>query len=212
MALLNSLVCKPKYFSFRSTLFLSVVTWRGEALSIIGYTATPDVLPLLGPAFWFAIQTYPRHEKSVCGQLTTKGLENYLPLVTRIHQWSDRRKQVEMPLFSGYAFVHIPPSPECRVQVLQVAGVLGFVGAGRQGLPIPDRQIEYIRTLLQNKISLDPYPFLKIGQRVRIRGGSLDGIEGILVRRNGMKRLIISVETLERSLSVCVEGLAVEGI
>lgn len=183
-------------------------------MSNIGYTSAPDspVSPLLDPTFWFAIQTYPKHEKRVVSQLTTKGVENYLPLVTRIHQWSDRRKQVEMPLFAGYAFVHIPPSAECRVQVLQVAGVLGFVGAGRQGLPIPDQQIEYIRTLLQNKISLDPYPFLKIGQRVRIRGGSLDGIEGILIRRNGMRRLIISVETLERSLSVCVEGLAVEGI
>jgi transcription termination/antitermination protein NusG len=187
---------------------------EGEALSIIGYTAAPDssVSPPLDPAFWFAIQTYPRHEKKVCGQLTTKGVDNYLPLVSGIHQWSDRRKQVEMPLFAGYAFVHIPPSAECRVQVLEIAGVLGFVGAGRQGLPIPDLQIENIRTLLRNKISLDPYPFLKIGQRVRIRGGSLDGIEGILVRRNGVRRLIISVETLERSLSVCVEGLAVEGI
>lgn len=187
---------------------------EGEALSDIRYTSAPDlpVSPLLDPASWFAIQTYPRHEKKVATQLTTKGVENYLPLVTRIHQWSDRRKQVETPLFAGYAFVHILPSAECRVQVLQVAGVLGFVGAGRQGLPIPEQQIEDIRTLLQNKISLDPYPFLKVGQRVRIRGGSLDGIEGILVRRNGMRRLIISVETLERSLSVCVEGLAVEGI
>ena len=183
-------------------------------MSNIGYTPAPNlsVSPLLDPALWFAIQTCPRHEKKVVSQLTTKGVENYLPLVTRIHQWSDRRKQVEMPLFAGYAFVHIPPSAECRVRVLQVPGVLGFVGAGRQGLPIPDRQIENIRTLLQNKISLDPFPFLKIGQRERIRGGSLDGIEGILLRRNGMRRLIISVETLERSLSVCVEGLAVEGI
>lgn len=187
---------------------------EGKALSIVGYSTTTDssVSSPLDPALWFAIQTFPRHEKKVCGQLTTKGVDNYLPLVSRIHQWSDRRKQVEMPLFACYVFVHIPPSAEHRVQVLQIAGVLGFVGAGRQGLPIPDRQIESIRTLLQNKISLDPYPFLKIGQKVRIRGGSLDGIEGILVRRNGMKRLIISVETLERSLSVCVEGLAVEGI
>lgn len=164
------------------------------------------------PTLWFAIQTYPRHEKSVSDQLSLKGVDNYLPVVASIHQWSDRRKQVEMPLFPGYAFVHIPPSAEHRVQVLQVGGVQGFVGAGRQGLPIPDSQIENIRTLLQNKISLDPYPFLKIGQRVRIRGGSLNGIEGILVRRNGTRRLVISVDTLERSLSVCVEGLQVEGI
>lgn len=182
-----------------------------DAISHISTKETHDS-PAIDPAFWFAIQTYPRHEKSVSAQLTTKGVDNYLPVVTRMHQWSDRRKQVEVPLFPCYAFVRIKPSVERRVQVLQVGGVLGFVGSGRQGLPIPDNQIEYIRTLLQNKISLDPYPFLKIGQRVRIRGGSLDGIEGILVRRNGTRRLVISVYTLERSLSVCVEGLEVEGI
>lgn len=183
-------------------------------MSNIGYTSASKavVLPLPGPALWFAIQTYPRHEKSVSGFLSMNGVDNYLPVVTCVHQWSDRRKQVEVPLFPGYAFVHIPPSAEHRVQVLQVGGVLGFVGAGRQGLPIPDSQIENIRTLLQNRIPLDPYPFLKIGQRVRIRGGAMNGIEGILVRRNGARRLVISVDTLERSLSVCVEGLQVEAI
>lgn len=89
---------------------------------------------------------------------------------------------------------------------------MAFVGPRKQAVPIPDRQIEDIQILLQNKIALDPYPFLKIGQRVRIRGSSLDGIEGILVRRNGARRLVISVDNLERSLSICVEGLEVEGI
>jgi transcription antitermination factor NusG len=163
-------------------------------------------------SLWFAVQTYSRQEKVAAGQLTLKGVNNYLPLVARLHQWSDRRKEVEMPLFPCYLFVQITPSAERRVEVLQVGGVIGFIGAQRQGLPIPDKQIEDVRTLLQNKISLDPYPFLKIGQRVRICSGPLDGIEGILVRRNGMRRLVISVDNLERSLSICVEGLAVEGI
>lgn len=161
---------------------------------------------------WYAIHTFPRHEKRVASQLTFKGVDNYLPIVPSLHQWSDRRKKVDLPLFPCYSFVHILPSAEDRVQVLRVPGVIGFLGAGGQGLPIPDKQIEDIRTLLINKIALDPYPFLKIGQRVRIRGGSLDGIEGILARRNGTSRLVISVDSLERSLSLSVEGFEVEAV
>jgi len=172
----------------------------------------PELCPPIDPVSWFAIQTFARHEKHVATELELKGVDSYLPIVTRLHQWSDRRKQVGLPLFPCYIFVHIFPSPEHRVQVLQVSGVIGFVGGTRQGVAIPDGQIEDIRTLLKNKISLDPYPFLKIGQRVRILGGSLSGIEGILIRRNGTRRLVISVDSLERSLSLCVEGLEVEGI
>lgn len=161
---------------------------------------------------WFAIQTYARHEKRVASQLILKGVDHYLPVVSRYSQWSDRRKLVDLPLFPCYLFVHIVPSSECRIQILQVAGVIAFVGSGSHPAPIPDNQIEDVRTLIQSKVALDPYPFLKIGQRVRIRGGSLDGIEGILVRRNGARRLIISVDSLERSLSICVEGLEIEGI
>ena len=185
-----------------------------EAVSSIHHTAAQEVQasPLLEPALWFAVQTYPRHEKRAASQLALRGVDHYLHLVTQLHQWSDRRKLVELPLFPCYMFVHVPPSAEHHVQVLQVGGVIGFVGDGRRGLPIPEHQIEDIRTLLRNTIALDPYPFLKVGQRVRICGGSLDGIEGILVRRNGMRRLVISVDNLERSFSICVEGLAVEAI
>lgn len=183
-------------------------------MSNISYTSAQEAhaSPLFESALWFAVQTYPRHEKRAASQLTLKGVDNYLPLVTQLHQWSDRRKLVELPLFPCYMFVHISPSAEHHVQVLQVGGVIGFVGDGRHGIPIPDNQIEDIRTLLRNKVPLDPYPFLKIGQRVRICGGSLAGIEGILVRRNGIRRLVISVDNLERSLSICVEGLTVEAI
>jgi transcription antitermination factor NusG len=117
---------------------------------------------------------------------------------------------VELPLFPCYAFARIDPSPEARLKVLRIGGVLGLVGDAGLGTPIPESQIEAVRTLLVHKVPFDPYVFLKIGQRVRVRGGSLDGLEGILVRRNGTRRLVISVETLDRSLSINVEGLEVE--
>ncbi len=167
-------------------------------------------LPDQAQAQWFAIHTYPRHEKRVASELVHKGLEVYLPLMARRHQWSDRRKLVELPLFPCYTFARIKPSTEARVKILRTGGVIGLVGAARQGEAIPDSQIESIRILLTNKVQLDPYHFLKVGQRVRVRGGSLDGLEGILVRRNGNRRLVISVESLERSLAISVEGLEVE--
>lgn len=159
---------------------------------------------------WFALHTYPRHEKRVAAELHHKGVENYLPLISRRHQWSDRQKQVELPLFPCYTFARLDPSAEARVKVLRINGVLGLVGGSGHGTPIPDSQIETVRTLLVNKVPLDPYAFLKVGQRVRVRGGSLHGLEGILVRRNGNRRLVISVEHLERSLAINIEGLEVE--
>ena len=164
------------------------------------------------PTHWFAIHTYPRHEKRVAGELVQKGVEIYLPLIARRHQWSDRQKLVELPLFPCYAFARISPSAEARVQILRTSGVIGLVGAAGYGEPIPDSQIENVRILLTNKIKLDPYHFLKVGQRVRVRGGSLDGLEGILVRRNGNRRLVISVDSLERSMSISIEGLDVEPV
>jgi transcription antitermination factor NusG len=161
---------------------------------------------------WFAIHTYPRHEKRVTRELGYKGVEVYLPLVAKRHQWSDRLKLVELPLFPCYAFARIQPSAEARVKILCTDGVISLVGASRQGEPIPDSQIENVRILLAGKVQLDPYHFLKVGQRVRVRGGSLDGLEGILVRRNGNRRLVISVESLERSLSISIEGLDMEPV
>ena len=93
--------------------------------------------------------------------------------------------------------------------MLQIWGVLGFVGSQREILPIPDCEIEDIQDLVNKKIPLTPYPFLKVGQRVRVRGGALDGLEGILVT-NGEKRLVISVGTINRSLSIAIEGYDVE--
>jgi transcription antitermination factor NusG len=187
---------------------------EGEAVSSAVHNSneTSGNSLLVEPTSWYAIHTYPRHEKRVATELSHKAVETFLPLVSKMRQWSDRRKLVELPLFPCYTFVRIAPTSEARVRVLSTSGVIGLVGAAKEGSPIPDSQIEDVRTLLSSKIPSDPYPFLKVGQRVRICGGSLDGLEGILVRRNGSRRLVISIESIERSLSICIEGLDVEAI
>jgi transcription antitermination factor NusG len=171
--------------------------------------ANQAVIPGLTQARWYAIQTRPRHEKKVAVELTEKRIDSYLPLLSQIHHWSDRRKIVQVPLFPGYVFVRAQLDPKVRFAVLNIWGTLAFVGPQREGMPIPDSQVEDIRTLLSTKVYLSPYPFLKIGQRVRVRGGALDGVEGILLT-NGQKRLVISVESIHRSLSVTIEGYDVE--
>ena len=161
---------------------------------------------------WFAVQTRPRHEKKLANELAQKGVCTFLPLVTDIRQWSDRRMKVDLPLFSCYLFVNIAPTPENRVGVLQSYGALSFVGRGKEPIPVPEIQIEHVRRLVASKVPFTAHPFLEIGQRVRIRGGALDGIEGILERRKGRDQLILSVQTIQRSLSISVEGYDVEAV
>jgi transcription antitermination factor NusG len=170
---------------------------------------TETAVPALKQAQWYAIQTRPRHEKKVTAELTEKHIDSYLPLLNQMHRWSDRRKLVQVPLFPGYVFVRANLDPEIRVAVLRSCGAIAFVGPQREPLPIPDSEIEDIRTLLLTKVPLTPFPFLKIGQRVRVRGGALDGLEGILVT-NGHRRLVISVESIQRSLSITIEGYDLE--
>lgn len=159
---------------------------------------------------WYAVRTRSRHEKLVARQLESQGIESFLPVVLQVHNWSDRRKQVEAPLFSGYTFLRVNPSPEERVRVLRTQGVVSFVGVHGTGTPIPDGQIEDIKTLVASKVPYEERSFLQIGQRVRVRGGALDGIQGILVAENGDHSLVISVEPIQRSLCVRVAGYAVE--
>ena len=159
---------------------------------------------------WYAVHTRARHEKRVVAQFEEKRVCTFLPLLRQIHRWSDRRSVVEIPMFSCYAFVRMVQTAEERSKVLRTPGVLGFVGSERQGTLIPDEQIESLRKAISEKIPCLPHPFISVGKRVRIRGGSLDGVEGILMRQGGDQSLVISVELLQRSVSNRVEGYDVE--
>jgi transcriptional antiterminator NusG len=161
---------------------------------------------------WYAVHTRARHEKTVVAELQNHGITTFLPLVTQVHRWSDRHKIVHMPLFSCYAFVQMLSLPEFQVKVLRTTGVLRFVGTRGQGSPIPDGEVENIRTLLASSAQHTTYPFLKVGQRVRVRGGALDGMVGILILRHGDRTLVISVEPIQRSLAVRIGDYQVEPI
>ena len=161
---------------------------------------------------WYGLQTRPRHEKIVVQRLEERGVTTFLPLVTEVHRWSDRKKSVQMPLSSCYVFAKFVPNRSERLRVLRVEGVFGLVGARGEGTPIPDEQIDAVRSVVNGQLPWSSHPFLKIGQRVRIRSGALDGLEGILVSRNGDSTLVISVDAIQRSLAVRVEGYAVEPV
>ena len=162
-------------------------------------------------AQWFAVHTRSRHEKKVAEDLTQRGIANFLPVARQVRRWSDRKKIVDFPLFSCYVFVQIIPTPPARVAVLSSYGVLGFVGP-HQGTPISPEQIESIRTLVLNDVHLTPESYIRVGQRVRIRGGSLDGVEGVLAGAGKDRKLIVSVDTIQRSISVALEGYEVEAV
>jgi len=176
--------------------------------------STPLVLADAGTRtpYWYAVQTRARHEKVVAHRLQEQGVATYLPVVTEVHRWSDRKKTVELPLFSCYLFARLMPTNEDRLRVLTLDGVLHLVGGGRQGTPIPDEQISAVRALVEGQLPVSAYPFLKIGQRVRIRSGALNGVEGILVGRNGDRTLVVSIDAIQRSLAVRIEGYDVEPI
>ena len=171
------------------------------------YHTTPT--PIAEQTHWYAVRTRPRHEKKVVAELQEKGITTYLPLMMQVSRWSDRRKKIQVPLFSCYAFVYSEFNLHLRVSIYGISGALGFVGPNNEAISIPDEQIETIRTLLASSAHLTPYPLLKTGQRVRIRGGALDGVEGILVTK-GDRRLVISVEAINVSLSFDLEGYHVE--
>jgi transcription antitermination factor NusG len=161
---------------------------------------------------WYAVRTRPRFEKKVVGELAQKGVETFLPLNSTMRQWSDRRSLVQLPIFPGYVFVRIAASVANRVSVLRTNGVLNFVGPRNLGIPIADEEIDSVRSVVDQKVAFEPYPYLRAGEMVCIRGGPLDGVSGILEAVNGDKSLVISVNLIQRSIAMRVEGFRVEAI
>jgi len=192
---------------------------EGEALSTCNQpleAAYPQ--PVLAAALepggekWYALMTRARNERVVVSRLQERGIESFLPTISEIHRWKDRNKRVELPLFSCYVFVKMRLTNEQYYRACNIDGVFGFVGPRGGPAPIPDDQIDAVRTLLREQLSWSNHSFLKVGQRVRVRGGALDGIEGVLQACNGERTLVISIDAIQRSLAVRVDGYQVEAV
>jgi transcription antitermination factor NusG len=175
----------------------------------------PSNVPWAAPEHtehWYALQTRVHRERVVEQRLQERGVPTFLPTITEVRRWSDRKKKIEFPLFASYLFVKLSPTKVDRLRVLCVDGVFQFVGTRGEATPIPEEQIEAVRVLVNGELKWSSHPFLRIGQRVRIRSGALQGIEGILVSRSGESTLVISVDAIQRSMAVRIDGYDVEAV
>jgi transcription antitermination factor NusG len=159
---------------------------------------------------WHALYTRHQHEKPIARILSSKGHEVFLPLYATAHRWKDRTKELRLPLFPSYVFIR--GGLDRQLQILSTPGVFHVVGwAGRPAV-IPDSQIDDVRQIIGSPIRVQPHPYLVCGDRVRITSGTLQGLEGILVRKKNLFRLIISLEMLGRSAAVEIDFSCVERV
>jgi transcription antitermination factor NusG len=159
---------------------------------------------------WYALYTRHQHERAVVGSVTRRGIEAFLPLHNTYSRWSDRVKTIQRPLFPCYVFVRM--EARWHSTVLQTPGVHFIVGNSVGPCPIPGEEIAAIARSLHNKILLEPWPFLTAGDRVRIKTGPMEGVEGILIRKKNNDRLVLSVGLLQRSVALEIDGYLLERI
>ncbi len=152
---------------------------------------------------WFALTVKPNHERSAGDSLACRGLEAFLPLCRARRRWSDRVKDLEVPLFPGYVFCRFRRMEKARA--LSTPSVLSVVGFGSSPAAVPDEEIESVRTMVSSGRALSPWPFPRVGERVRIEAGPLSGVEGVLQQVKDSWRVVVSVELLQRSVAAEVE-------
>ncbi len=181
-----------------------------EPSQILDHTRDLGLLAGHTTSHWYAVYTRANHEKKIREQLDQRNVESFLPIYESVRRWKDRRIRLQMPLFSGYVFVRI--AAVNRLQVLQIPGVVRLVGFNGQPAPLPDEDIEGLRKGLASGFCAEPHPFLRIGRRVRMRSGPFEGLQGILLRRKGKLRLVLSLELISRSVVIDVDVADVEAI
>lgn len=157
---------------------------------------------------WYAAYTCANHEKRVAGQLAQRSLEHFLPLYETVRRWKDRRVRLELPLFPGYVFARLALRE--RLRVLQIPSVVRLVGFNGHPSPLPDAEIEALRTGLTRQLCAEPHPYLTVGRRARIIRGPLEGCKGVLIRKKGLLRVVLSIDLIRRSAAVEVDSADVE--
>jgi transcription antitermination factor NusG len=159
-------------------------------------------------ANWYALYTAPRHEKLVADHINRHGIPCFLPLYRSVRRWKDRRKELAMVLFPGYVFVRV--APQDRLQVLQLPGAIRLVTFNGCPVALPEHEIELLRSRLSGTHVMEPHPYLRVGKRIRVRSGPLQGLEGIIVRMKDRCRLVFSIDLIMRSVAVEVDDDEVE--
>jgi transcription termination/antitermination protein NusG len=157
---------------------------------------------------WFAVWTRSRHEQVVREQIQEKGLEAFLPTVTKWSRWKDRRKKIDWPLFPGYCFARFDPAD--RLSVLKCTGVVSIVSFNGDIAPIPDLEIDSLRKLVTSELQYDPCPLIKEGTMVEVVHGPLKGVVGRLLRKGAHARLILAVDLIGQAVSVEVDAADVK--
>jgi transcription termination/antitermination protein NusG len=176
----------------------------GEARSAIQPRDLPTAVR------WYAAYTSANHEKRVAEQLGAREVEHFLPLYESMRKWKDRRVKLQMPLFPGYVFVHMPLSDRLIVQ--QIPGVARLVGFDGRPATLPDTEMERLRSSLMKGIRAVPHPCLTVGRRVRVKCGPMAGLTGILRRRKNGARIVVSVELIQRAVAVEIDEADIEPI
>lgn len=159
---------------------------------------------------WHALYTRYQHEKLVQQLLIEKGFETFLPLYQAAHRWKDRVKQVSVPLFPSYVFIR--GGLDRRLDIVTTTGFHSIVGDGERAGIVMQSEIDVIRQLVETRLRVEPHPFLKVGDRVRVKSGALAGFEGILVRKKNQCRLVLSVDLLQQSVATEVDAYQVERV
>jgi transcription antitermination factor NusG len=172
--------------------------------------AVPTAAAGHGEQRWFAAYTCANHEKRVVEHFEARAVEHFLPLYASARRWKDRRVQLELPLFPGYVFVRIALG--ARLRVLEVPGVVHLVGFGSLPVALSDSEIESLRGGLAQQSRVEPHPYLRTGKRVRVTAGPFSGSEGILLRRKGAHRVVLSLDLIMRSLAVEVDLADVQAV
>lgn len=155
------------------------------------------------PLRWYALRTRSRCEKVVRDQLLSQGIEPLLPTVKRMSQWKDRKKEIEVPLFSGYCFVRF--AADRKLPVLKTLGVVDIVGAGHSPEPIADEEIAALRTLMASVLLYDSHPYLHEGMVVEVIRGPLQGVRGILLRKEKRHRLVLGIRLIQQAAAVEID-------
>lgn len=152
---------------------------------------------------WFAILARTGREKNATLLLENAGYECYLPVIKFTRQWSDRLKEIELPLFPGYLFCRM--NPHNRLPVLTTPGVIQIVGVGKTPIPVEEQEIDEIQRVGKSGISLMPWPYLQVGHVAQIEEGPLRGVTGIVIRIKSGLKLVLSVNLLQRSIAVEID-------